>query len=151
MTHLRALPRLAAILALVLAFAACSGEAVTTDPGDATTTVAADTDMDAEPEGGSVRIGAETWDFVPTIQCSVFEGGPVAIAGSADGDPSVEIVFDRFEDGELSLRVSTADSEWTAADGDFEEVSVEGSNVAGTATVREMSGLEAEAEFTFSC
>jgi len=43
---------------------------------------------------GSITIDEQTWTLVPDIQCSVYPGPVVSIAGHAAEDEAVEIVID---------------------------------------------------------
>ena len=42
--------------------------------------------------GGTITIGADTWKIVPSMQCSVYPGNVVAIAGHAEGERKLEVV-----------------------------------------------------------
>ena len=146
---------------LALALAACGDDDTTATTGaesSAETTMTdggGDEDMDGGADAttaGEVTIGAETWVFVPDIQCSVWPDDTINIAGSAEMDSEVEIVFDRFDDGSQDLRVSGPDFTWMATTDDFDEVSVEGDTVSGSATMSRMIGGDtATATFEFRC
>ena len=74
----------------------------------------------AAPEpapAGFIEIDGQTWTVVPDVQCSVFPGPVVAIAGHAAEDKGTEIVVDfNLPDGPTGVSVipSNGTTEWHA-------------------------------------
>ena len=93
----------------------------------------------AAERGGSIKVGETTWTIVPTIQCAVFPGDVVNIAGHAASDPDLEIVIDY--NGPTGVRIGGEGGiSWYALQ-DTLAVKIDGKRVQGTATFNtEMSG-----------
>lgn len=74
----------------------------------------------AAPEpapAGFIEIDGQTWTVVPDVQCSVFPGPVVSIAGHAAEDKGTEIVVDfSLPDGPTGVSVipSNGTTEWHA-------------------------------------
>lgn len=142
------------LFVLALLVAACgddTGSDASAEPG--TASGATTTSADAGGSGGaagSVTIGAETWEFDPTIQCRVTES-QTHIAGVAVSDPTVSIVFDYVEGGVQALSVSGEEFQWFSDS--LEAVEIAGDSVGGAAVMGRPTGtgdLE-DATFEFSC
>lgn len=137
-------------LAIVAAAAGCQGEdsddgaapqaanepvqqAVATAPAPARTTSAART--------GSIEINGQAWTVVPAIQCGVYPGPVVAIAGHAAEDEAIEITIDYDSGGLVQAAVENPDGSlaWRSSDGSL-SVSVEGGVVTGKANFTSNSG-----------
>jgi len=92
--------------------------------------------------GGTITIGEQTWTFVPSIQCSIYSGNLVSIAGHAAEDPSLEISIDyTTQRGPVGVSVGTdgRDGGWFAVK-DTLQWQIEGRQVRGTATFSESRG-----------
>ena len=66
---------------------------------------------------GFIEIDGQTWTVVPDVQCNVFPGPVVAIAGHAAEDKGTEIVVDfNLPDGPTGVSVvpSNGTTEWHA-------------------------------------
>lgn len=150
-----------AIPAIALLIAACGGDddddsnstPEATAPG-ATATSAANGGGSSGDRGGTVTIGDESWTLVPSIQCGIFPGPMVAIAGHASEDSDIEIVIDYDDESDLKgVRVQGADDEpyWTAQDDDL-NYEIDGRTVRFDGTFRDFStGETAEGELEVSC
>ena len=55
--------------------------------------------------GGEITVGEQTWKIIPSIQCGVYPGDVVAIAGHAESDPDLEIVIDNDPGGRSEVRI----------------------------------------------
>ena len=103
----------------------------------------AETGSEQQPEaavqrGGTLTVGTDTWTIVPAIQCSIYPGGVVSIAGHAAEDPSLEIVIDWC--GPTGVRIGQDGSEtsWFGTR-DTIQMEIDGKTVRGTATFNEYS------------
>lgn len=127
------------ILSLLLAVAGCApdgGEPVSTSAQETQKRTAAD-------KGGTITIGEETWSVVPAVQCSIYPGNIVSIAGHAAENSALEIVIDYG--GPTGVRVGDDGSpeSWRALR-DTLEVEISGQRVRGTASFSQ--GLSSTAE-----
>ena len=105
----------------------------------------------AAERGGTISIGEHNWNVVPSIQCSVFPGNVVSIAGHAAGDESVEITIDFG--GPDGVRVGEGNDAWHARKETIEK-QIEGKRVKGTATFFKYTGKPEDARqgsFEVSC
>lgn len=71
----------------------------------------------APTPAGFIEIDGQTWTVVPDVQCSVFPGPVVSIAGHAAEDKGTEIVVDfNLPDGPTGVSVvpSNGTTEWHA-------------------------------------
>tara|TARA_R110002020_G_scaffold86363_4_gene212770 strand:+ start:1924 stop:2367 length:444 start_codon:yes stop_codon:yes gene_type:complete len=71
----------------------------------------------APSPAGFIEIDGQTWTVVPDVQCSVFPGPVVSIAGHAAEDKGTEIVVDfNLPDGPTGVSVvpSNGTTEWHA-------------------------------------
>lgn len=105
--------------------------------------------------GGSIRVGEQTWTIVPSIQCRVFPGGIVSIAGHAESDPKLEIVIDVDPHGPTGVRIGAdgGSVSWNTVRETL-KIEVKGKQVKGTATFSVYSGgagERAEGEFRVDC
>lgn len=87
--------------------------------------------------GGKITIGESVWTVVPAIQCSVYPGNIVSIAGHAAEDASVEIAIDFG--GPTGVRVGEGANAWHAQK-DSLDIQIDGKRVSGTATFFQYSG-----------
>lgn len=90
----------------------------------------------AERKTGTITIGDDTWSVVPAMQCGVYPGDMVAIAGHAAGDEAIEIVLDHDpSSGLVGVRVQgPGDSpHWVARD-DAVTFEIDGKTVRGSGT-----------------
>ena len=91
---------------------------------------------------GVIEIGGETWTLVPAIQCSVYPGPVVSIAGHAEGDEAIEIVIDYdAQRGPVGVRVEKSNTtpSWSAGRDDL-SFEIDGSHVKGEGTFTEFVG-----------
>lgn len=104
--------------------------------------------MDSE-KGGTFTVGEETWTIAPSIQCSIYPGNIVNIAGHAAGDRELEIVIDWGGPNQARVAKSDGEQGWHAIR-DTLQVEVDGRTVRGSATFSEYAGGAGEtAEGTF--
>lgn len=99
----------------------------------------------ADP-AGTITVGDDTWQVVPAIQCSVYPGDIVAIAGHAAGNEAVEIVVDHDpSSGLVAVRIKGPDDvpHWLAED-DNVSLQIDDRTVSGTATFKPGIGATIE-------
>ena len=100
-------------------------------------------------KGGSITVGEDSWTLVPAIQCSVYPGDIVNIAGHAKEDDSLEIVIDYG--GPTGVRVGQGADAWHARKESI-AVQIENKRVQGTATFIQHTGSEEHpGSFDVSC
>lgn len=107
----------------------------------------------ADKRGGTLTVGEESWTFVPSIQCSVYPGPVVSIAGHAEGNPSLEIIIDYGGPNQARIAESDSGPGWHAVRETL-DVQIDGKRVSGTATFTEYStgtGAQAEGSFDIQC
>ncbi|MGI9323730.1 MAG: hypothetical protein ACR2PZ_00815 [Pseudomonadales bacterium] len=98
---------------------------------------------------GTVTIDGQTWTFVPSIQCSVYPGNVVSIAGTAAQDPAVEIVIDLGGPNGVSVGSDGDPNSWRAVV-DSISSNIDGQRVSGSAEFRR-SGSNAKGTFDIRC
>jgi hypothetical protein len=138
--------------ALILAIAGCSSDDNSDDAGKAAPAETSQSSPAGE-RGGTITVGEESWTIVPSIQCSIYPGNVVSIAGHAAGDPSLEIVIDYG--GPSGVRIGDGGSEvsWNAIR-DTIKIEIDGTHVTGTATFSTGaggSGESAPGSFDVNC
>jgi hypothetical protein len=105
---------------------------------------------------GVIEIGGETWTLVPAIQCSVYPGPVVSIAGHAAGDEAIEIVIDYdAQRGPVGVRVEKFNTtpSWSAGRDDL-SFEIDGNHVKGEGTFTEFVGgssRKAQGNFDVTC
>ena len=107
----------------------------------------------ASKRGGTITVGDETWTFVPSMQCSVYPGNVVSIAGHAKEDESVEIVIDWGGPAGVHVGQDRTDTSWHAVK-DSIELTIENMRVLGTASFATSSystKAVAEGSFDIEC
>jgi len=114
----------------------------------------------AEPKTGTLTVGDDTWTVVPAIQCGVYPGNMVAIAGHAAGNEAIEIVLDHDpSSGLVGVRVQGPDDSphWVARDDDV-SFEIDGETVKGGGTFKLGFGAQpvdgkrmAEGSFEITC
>jgi hypothetical protein len=82
--------------------------------------------------GGTITVGDDSWTIVPAIQCSVYPGNVVSIAGHAAGDSSIEIVIDYGGPTGASVVGEGSSVSWQAIR-DTIRMQIDGRHVQGTA------------------
>ena len=85
----------------------------------------------ATGRGGTITVGEDSWTIVPAIQCSVYGGNVVNIAGHAAEDPGLEIVIDHG--GPDQVRVGSDSGGLWHAVRDSIEITIDGRRVSGRA------------------
>jgi hypothetical protein len=105
--------------------------------------------------GGTITVGEQTWTIVPSVQCGVYPGDVVAIAGHAESDKQLEIVIDNDPGGRSGVSVGSERGavSWHAVR-DTLRIEVNGKQVRGTATFSAFlggSGATAPGEFEVNC
>ena len=85
--------------------------------------------------GGSITIGDRTWLIIPSIQCSVYPGDVVAIAGHAESDPDLEIVIDNDPNGRSGVSIGGKGQAvtWHSVKESL-QMTIDGKQVQGSAT-----------------
>jgi ethanolamine utilization microcompartment shell protein EutL len=86
----------------------------------------------ASERGGTIVVGDDSWTIVPAIQCSVYPGNVVSIAGHAAGDSSIEIVIDYGGPTGASVVGEGTSVSWHAIR-DTIRIQIDGAHVQGTA------------------
>jgi hypothetical protein len=103
--------------------------------------------------GGSITVGAESWTFVPSTQCSVYPGDVVSIAGHAKEDESVEIVIDWGGPTGVHVGQDQTDTSWHAV-ADSIKLTIDDKRVSGTASFAKTSystNAVSEGSFDIEC
>jgi hypothetical protein len=142
------------LVTLLFACAVAAGCGWDSNPGVGPTSD--DQASSSNSRGGTITVGEQTWTFVPSIQCSIYAGNLVSIAGHAAEDPSLEIVIDyTTQRGPVGVSVGAdrREGSWFAVR-DSLQWQIEGQQVRGTATFSEFrggSGKSAEGSFDISC
>jgi hypothetical protein len=95
--------------------------------------------------GGTLTVGAETWTIVPAIQCSVFPGNVISIAGHAAEDPSLEIVIDYGGPTGVRIGDEGTGTSWFGVR-DTIQVDIDGKTIRGTATFSDSSSGTGESQ-----
>lgn len=142
---------ISAIMVLALLATACgaedgpAGSAAEPAGGSANAPAAAE-------RGGTITVGEDSWTLVPSMQCSVYPGNVVSIAGHAAEDPDLEITIDLGGPDQVVIG-SGRDALWHARK-DTIEVTIDGKRVQGTAIFTQYSsgtGESREGSFDVSC
>ncbi|HUF53235.1 MAG TPA: hypothetical protein VMR52_05605 [Dehalococcoidia bacterium] len=164
---------MAIISGVLLLLAACGDDdddAGNGDPAEqATETDAADngdapTDGDEPDNGGidggvagTITVGDETWEFVPTIQCGNFfdVAGQIYISGVAASDESIEISIDH-DDSLMEAKVRREQGieqpYWVADESSGISFEVNGDVVAGSGTfINFLTQEEADGSWEITC
>jgi len=85
--------------------------------------------------GGTVTVGDRTWKIIPSVQCSVYPGDVVAIAGHAESAPDLEIVIDNDPNGRSGVRIGGEGQavSWYSVPETL-QITIAGKQVQGSAT-----------------
>ena len=105
-----------------------------------------------DERGGAITVGDTTWQLVPAIQCSVYPGNVVNIAGHAASDPALEIVIDY--NGPTGVRIGGEGAVSWHAIKDSLKFDIDGKRVQGSATFNtDMfgAGESAPGSFDINC
>lgn len=102
---------------------------------------------------GTITIGDQRWSIGANVQCAIFPGPVVSIAGHAAKDASLEVVIDYG--GPTRVRLGSRDSSvsWYAVR-DTIEIDIDSDQVRGSATFTEFStgtGRSANGTFEVAC
>ncbi len=122
-----------------LGLVACGGDSAQPDQASAPQAAQSSQSAKSAPapskRGGSVTIGDQTWVIVPSVQCGVYPGEIVSIAGHAESDADLEIVIDHDPSGRSGVRVGGdgQSASWHSVPETL-ELSVSGRQVQGAAT-----------------
>jgi len=115
----------------------------------------APTEATGPHKAGTITIDGRTWDVIADVQCSVFPGPVVSIAGHAADDKAVEIVIDYAgAEGPTGVSVKKPDGtvDWTAyASMNFQ---IERQRAQGSGYFTGMSGgaqTQAAGQFDVDC
>ena len=107
--------------------------------------------------GGTITVGERVFTFVPSIQCSVYPGKVVSIAGHAAEDENLEITIDYTPDGDgpTSVTIGTdgRPGSWFAIEETL-HFDIDGRHVSGSATFSEYrggNGKTAPGSFDIDC
>lgn len=147
--------RLKLILAivLILAVSACGDDsAESTGAGDQLTTTTA-TPGQIVPESGEATIGDELYLLDPTVQCGIFPGPTVAIAGIVEGTET-EFVIDYDPSNDFDVMIvgeSPGDEVYWQARNEAIEFSVEGQTVRGAGEFSDGQGNQASGVVEVTC
>jgi len=102
----------------------------------------------ATQRGGTIMVGDTSWEIVPAIQCSVYPGEVVNIAGHAGNDPELEIAIDY--NGPTAVRIGGEGGISWYAMKDTLKIKIDGKRVQGSATFNtDFSGAGTSAAGTF--
>ena len=105
---------------------------------------------------GVIEIDGETWALVPAVQCSVYPGPVVSIAGHAAEDEAIEIVIDYdAQGGPVGVRVEKFNTtpSWSAGRDDL-SFEIDGKHVKGEGSFTEFVGgssRKAQGKFDVTC
>ena len=122
----------------ILGLVGCGGDSAQSDqatPQATQPSQAAQSAPAPSKRGGSVTIGDQSWVIVPSVQCGVYPGEIVSIAGHAESDADLEIVIDHDPSGRSGVRVGGdgQSASWHSVPETL-ELSVRGRQVQGSAT-----------------
>lgn len=144
-----------AVAACVLLLAGCSGGGDADSEGVASSGESVTSAAQQRERGGTVTVGDQSWTFVPSMQCSVYPGNVVAIAGHAESEPETEIVIDHDPGGLKAVRIgsdSGADG-WYSLKGSL-TFEIEGKQVRGSGDFSSSmggAGQIVQGEFIIDC
>jgi hypothetical protein len=134
---------------LICSLAACGG--------DASDEPAAAASGGHHQRGGTITVGEQVFTFVPSIQCSVYPGNVVSIAGHATEDESAEITIDYTPDGDgptgVTIGTDSRPGSWFSI-GETLHFEIDGRHVRGTTTFSEYrggNGRNEKGSFDISC
>lgn len=106
---------------------------------------------------GTITVGDESWDIIPTIQCGNFydAAGQIYISGVSAEDPAIEITLD-YDDSIVAASVrregGIEQPYWTSTDDTGLTFEVDGSVTRGSGTFRNfLSSEEADGSFEVTC
>jgi hypothetical protein len=145
-------------LAIVMAASGCNGEdsgAAVQPKNDPAPQAPPPARTEAAARTGSIEIDGQAWTLVPAIQCGIYPGPVVAIAGHAAEDEAIEITIDFDSDGLVQAAVENPDGSlaWRSSDGSL-SVSVDGGVVTGKANFTSSAGgstATAQGTFKVNC
>lgn len=146
-------PRLILAIVFTLVLTACGEDAIdsTVAADDATTTTA--TPGQNVPGSGEATIGDELFLLDPSVQCGIFPGPTVAVAGTIEGtDTEFVIDYDPANDF-VEMRIGESPDDevyWQARDGAI-EFTVEGETVRGSGEFSDGQGNQASGVVEVTC
>jgi hypothetical protein len=133
---------------LACTLAACGSDAADTPVAQAS---------GSHQRGGTITVGEQVFTFVPSIQCSIYPGNVVSIAGHAAEDESTEITIDYAPDGNgptgVTIGTDGRAGSWFAI-GETLHFDIDGRHVSGSATFSEYrggNGKTAPGSFDIDC
>ena len=101
--------------------------------------------------GGNITVGKNSWTLVPAIQCSIYPGDIVNIAGHAEEDESLELVIDYG--GPTGIRIGEGTDAWHARNESI-NIQIEGKRIQGDALFFQYTGSpedDQQGSFDVSC
>lgn len=105
---------------------------------------------------GTITIGDESWDIIPTIQCGNYydAAGQIYISGVSAEDPAIEITLD-YDDSHIAASVRREggldEPNWTSTDDTGLTFEVDGSVIRGSGTFKNPRLSEQEGSFEVTC
>lgn len=151
-------PMLLLVAALALVLAACGdaaqdGEPATTTLADEEFPVTTTAPGQLVPGTGEAIIADEVFVLDPSLQCGIFPGPTVSIAGTIeDGDGEFVIDYDPANDlVGMSIGESPDDDPFWSARGDDIEFTVDGDTIRGEGTFEDGQGNEAPGTVEVTC
>lgn len=103
--------------------------------------------------GGTIIIGDQSWEFVPSLQCGIYAGNLVTLSGHSATDSETEIVVDYDVNSKLKgIRIGPerGDQTWKAV-GSTIAAEIKGNKFSGTAGFRRGYAEVVVGEFKFEC
>lgn len=109
----------------------------------------------SDASAGTITVGDRSWSLVPSIQCSMYPGPVVSIAGHAEGNPNIEITIDYDPGSEWTAAKVTGgadDLHLSAQDEDL-TVRIDGKAISGSGTFKSQwgTGPSARGSFDVEC
>ncbi len=146
-------PRLILVIVFALLLAACGEDAsdsTVAAEAPATTTSAPG---ESGPRSAEATIGGELYLLDPAVQCGIFPGPTVAIAGTVEGtDTEFVIDYDPTNDFvQMRIGESPGDEVYWQARNEAIEFTVEGETVRGTGEFSDEQGNQASGVVEVTC
>lgn len=136
------------LFGISIASLSCGGEADNHSPLDQ-----AEKKTKAAQKGGTITIGEQTWNVIPSRQCGIYPGPTVAISGHSAADPSIEIIIDYDPKSNLKgIRIGPemGDQTWNAVRSSVKG-EVKDKGFSGTANFRRGYAEVSPGKFNIDC